>query len=225
MALIGLLWGDWGTANADFINGDFRSGNLSGWTVFTTPNGTNGTLSGVPLPNVVSFNTCGTGAKPSAHFNVGVTVFTGGEEGGGIFQNLSLSAGTYSVSGCIASENDPGGGNNINAGTFQLLVDGVVKDSVDLGDFATVYQVLRGHLSATFNLGAGSHEFRFLITRHFFSEDGATPQQYLDDLVLSRPNAVPEPATVTLLGIGAAGLLGFGRRRRCAGRRCVAGER
>ena len=54
-------------ANADLIsNGDFSTG-LTGWTVFTTANGT----TGAGLPDVVSFNTTGSGASNSAQFNVG----------------------------------------------------------------------------------------------------------------------------------------------------------
>jgi hypothetical protein len=87
-----------------FINGDFATGDLTDWTAFTTANGTNGVdpVSGAPLPDVVLFNTTGTGATNSAHFNVGH--LSGGDpEGGGISQSLTVSAGTYTLTGAFAS--------------------------------------------------------------------------------------------------------------------------
>ena len=46
-------------------NGDFETGDLTGWTTFTTTNGTIGT------PAVVPFDTTGSGASNAAEFNVG----------------------------------------------------------------------------------------------------------------------------------------------------------
>jgi hypothetical protein len=72
LAALALPLGGVERTNAGFINGNFGTGDLTGWTVFTTSNGTNGTFNGVALPNVVSFDTTGTGATNSALFEVGI---------------------------------------------------------------------------------------------------------------------------------------------------------
>ena len=112
-----------------FANGDFETGNLSGWTQFTTANGT---LGGA-YPKVVSFDTDGDGTPTmSAQFSVGQV--TGGSktwEGGGIYQAVDLVAGDYDISVDIAAEGSNYG--NGQAGKFELLVDGVVVDTYDFG--------------------------------------------------------------------------------------------
>jgi hypothetical protein len=210
----GLLGSGVKTARAGFINGSFATGDLTGWTVFTTANGTNGVdpVTGTPLPAVASFDTTGTGAQNSAHFNVGSNILFQ-EEGGGIFQDVNVTAGTYQVSGAFASQNDPDGQNNTDAGTFSLLVDGVVVQSFNLGGFANPHDIIRGNWSASVDLKAGSHEFSFEITRQFFSTGDQTPQEYLTNLSLTG-GSVPEPASVCLLGIGFGGLIGYRRLRR-----------
>jgi hypothetical protein len=182
------------TANADFINGNFQTGNLNGWTTYTTPNGT---LGPPGLPDVQSFDTTGTGASLAAHFVVGnATLPNTGEQGGGLIQSLVLNPGLYSITGNIASVDSPAGP-NVAAGLFSVLVDGVVQGSTDLGPFATQGQTLRGVLNATFVLNtAGTHEFRFQITRPFQGGNPAiNPQQYLDNLTLT---TVPEPSLATV---------------------------
>src|ERR1700683_3636401 len=153
---------------ADFINGSFQTGDLSGWTLLTTPGGTNGTVNSVPLPDVVSFNTTGTGATNSAHFNVG------GPGGGGITQTVTVgTTGLYTITGDFASQSDPNGQVNADAGTFSILVDGTKEDTDSLGGFSSSLQILRGQLSATVSLTAGSHVLGFEITRGFLSSDTA----------------------------------------------------
>ena len=53
-------------ANAAIVtNGDFATGDFTGWTLFTTPNGgLGGSASG--LPAVTSFNVTGSGAQNAA---------------------------------------------------------------------------------------------------------------------------------------------------------------
>src|SRR5262249_21665716 len=129
---------------------------LTGWTAFTTSNGTNG----VGLPNVVPFNTNGMGANDAAHFNVGEVIFDSTPQGGGLSQSVVVTdAGLYTFSADIASQDDAGGAINAAAGFFSILIDGVAVRSVDLGPFSSPLQILRGELSGSTTLSAGSHTF------------------------------------------------------------------
>jgi hypothetical protein len=197
-----------GAARAGNIinNGNFATGTLSGWTVFTTSS--NGTT-GAGLPDVVMFNTTGSGDSNSAQFNVGEITFTGLQEGGGLMQTVTAPvAGLYGFSMDFASQDDADGEINGAAGLFSIVIDGVTVASDDLGAFSSPLQILRGSLSGTVDLAAGDNSFEFLITRPFLSGGTATPEQYVTNVSLSSP--VPEPCTGVLL---AAGLLGLVRRR------------
>lgn len=78
-----------GQVDAALINGDFETGDFTGWTVFSEFPGEIGT------PAVVSFDTTGD-AVPSlaARFQVG-TSDSGVFGGGGILQNVALSSGLF----------------------------------------------------------------------------------------------------------------------------------
>ena len=201
-------------ARADLItNGCFGTGNLSGWTVFTTSNGTNG---GPGLPRVDLFNVTGMGLSLAAGFNVGQLVFiSNDEEGGGLTQMVMAPvAGLYTFSLDISSRDDQDGQINVAAGTFSILIDGVTVASDDLGGFTSPGQILRGALSGTVSLTPGSHDFEILITRPFLSGGTDTPNEYIDNASLLAPS-VPEPGSIALLGTGLVAL-GYWRRRRTA---------
>lgn len=186
------------------INGDFETGNLTGWTTFTTPNGT----LGQGFPNVISFDTDNDRiSSNSAQFRVGSIDFTRQYEGGGIFQNVNLLAGDLIISADIASVLEER--NNESGGKVQLLFDNVVLDTHDFLDIDANTPKF-SFLSSLSNISAGIHEIRFLFTRPFLQDDRIqTPIQYIDDIVISgtATKSIPEPTSMLgLLGICAVGV-------------------
>ena len=192
-------------------NGNFSSGTLSGWTSFVTANGT---ANAGGAPDVQSFDVTGGGASQSAHFNVGEVTFTGVLEGGGIFQSIVFgAAGTALFSADIASHQSSRF-SNAAGGNFEMLLDGGVIDSFDMGAIGSG-ATLRHSLSASQAVTAGSHELRFRITRPFITSVN-TPDQYIDNVVASGPtgSVVPEPSSAVLLLAGGLPLAGILIRRR-----------
>ncbi len=187
------------------INGDFETGDLTGWTTFTTPNGT----VGPGFPNVVPFDTNNDGIPSNtARFRVGEVNFTNQYAGGGIFQIVNLSAGDLTISADIASTVEEG--SNASGGKVDLLFDNVLLDTFDFLDIdASVpeFSKLVGTLS---NITAGTHEIRFLFTRPFLQFGSIeTPVQYIDNIVISgtATKSVPEPTSILgLLAVGTIGL-------------------
>ena len=187
-------------------NGDFETGTLAGWTSFTTVNGTTGP------PTVVPFDTTGAGATNAARFLIGQLSFiSGDEQGGGIYQDFVAPGGSLSFHADIAAHNQTVF-NNGSGGRFSLLLDGVTITSFDFGFIATG-AIERASLSYVGAVAPGTHELRLLITRPFLAgpPPNGTPYQFIDNV---RIEAVPEPATLTLFGIGLASLAAFRRRPR-----------
>ena len=198
VAASGLLAG--AARAAPLANGDFETGDFTGWTTFVTPNGGIGSPHGATGPaGVALFDTTGSGASYAAHFSVGEIagqIGGGPPEGGGIYQSVTVSAeATYVLSADIATF----GGFNADCGTYALMVDGGVVASHDFG-FCGAVGTYRSTLSATAALGAGSHEIRILITRRFGPD--FTMTQYVDNVTLAPLDStaptitVPAPITV-----------------------------
>lgn len=192
-------------ARADSIlNGDFETGDLTGWTVYTTPNGA---LGGPEHPGVVLFDTNNDSLESfAAQFRVGLIVpMAGAAGGGGIFQNVELPSGFFAISVDIALSHTLSTGPNLAAGTFGLLFDGILVTSHDFGSIGSGETE---HSTLVANLGpvaAGPHEIRIQMTRPLLQSGGArgTPFQYVDNVRLS---SIPEPFAFGLLAWGLAGL-------------------
>lgn len=186
------------------VNGDFETGDLSGWTTYTTAGGTIG------VPAVSAFDTSGAGASNAAMFDVGRVPGTGSgsREGGGLFQSFLFGGGLVNIAADIAVLDNRGGG-NLDGGLFSLLLDGLVVDSFDFGA-VDLDVAARSTLDYAGLLSAGNHELRFEITRGFTSGTGS-PFQYLDNVVVTGGNQVPEPGTLALVGLALAGV-GWARK-------------
>lgn len=205
-------------ARAGLINGGFDTGDLSGWTTFTTGNGTLGVGGGVDV-----FDVDGDGvADPGAHFQAGQAVWgSAAWEGGGIGQSVALGAGGLTLSADIAAS-APAWGNN-SGGVFALLFDGLVVATHDFGPIV-LGDVKRATLSASFDVTAGFHDVGLLVTRPYWV-GSTSPLQHVDNVRLGGaaleiatfgdpPAQVPEPGSITLLGLGLLGLARARRRRR-----------
>jgi len=201
------------------VNGDFQTGDLTGWSTFTTANGVIGTAAVVPFAT-----TNGGPVTDAARFNVGEAVSDGDGNtfaGGGILQNVSLGgAGLVNITANLASRKAPKPGligpDDNHGGLFDLLIDNIVRTSFDFGVVAA-NQTHYGVLSLlNFAITGGSHEIRIRITRPW-ANDAATPttspspREYIDDVTLSM-NAVPEPHTFALFVSGMLGLAILRRR-------------
>ena len=189
-------------AQANLItNGDFEGGTFSGWSLFTTDHGTLGPIGNPNLPQVLSFDTAGSGASRAAAFSVGERTPIGSQDGGGIYQSFSAPAGQLSISLDIAA-NLSVPEQNSEGGVFSLLLDDVVLDTFRVGQIFG--DTVRHTLSASGNFGAGMHELRILITRPAIPAEILT--QYIDNVVVAGAQ-VPEPGSLGLLAIAMAGLV------------------
>jgi hypothetical protein len=205
-----------GTTQAQLVNGNFETGDLTGWILFNTvgsntPYGVE--RGGTALVQAVQFDTAGNGAPSyGAEFEVGETagVVGGGGlgQGAGIYQYVSLDAGQLLVSVDIAATSP---GDNADAGTFELLLDGNPVARAALGGIS-ISQILRSTLSYSGTVTAGSHQIAIDMRRGYGMGYGNTPCQFLDSIVLTG-TAVPEPAATFFISLGLAAFV-VGIRRR-----------
>lgn len=183
------------SATAQLVNGNFETGNLTGWTVFNDTNGATGPVSIVP------FDITGSGTTSNcAQFQVGTTVYVGGlgngyGNGGGISQSVNLAAGQLTIFLDIAAY-FPGTTNaNGDAGTFELVLDGNAVVTNSLGSINSL-QTLRSTINYSTTVIAGAHQIAIDMRRSWFSNSdtnaGAlSPYQYLGNITISGSAVLP----------------------------------
>ena len=196
-------------ASAALMNGDFETGDFTGWTVFSDSNGVLFGGSSPDAPRITAFDVSGLGStSPAAHFRVGRSGLPAGDAGGGIFQNINVpTAGDVTILADIAMESSS---NNAAGGLFELSFNGTVVDSHDFGGVSPGIE--RSSLSATVSgVTPGTHEVRLYMARRF-GATGSTPSQFLDNLTVVVPSAVPEPGGGVLLLACVAGIILHRRR-------------
>jgi len=199
-------------------NGDFQSG-LTGWTSYTTANGTiaaTPSLPDAPQPqnaSVVSFNVTGSGASNALFLNAGKInppYNSAPGEGGGVSQTFTTSGGMATFSADIAAFTRV---NGLTAfGLMSVLLDGVVLDSFDFVGPGTS-TTLHNTLDFTTNLTAGQHTIQLQATR-IFAPGGGVTSQYFDNVSLDVLTPVPEPSTWAMLILGFVGVGFIAYRRR-----------
>ena len=175
-----------GAKTPSLQNGDFESGDLSGWTVFTT---LNGTLGDPNFPRIEAFDTTGNGeASNSLVIKVGQEEYQSRRAqyaGGGIWTTVRTGMGNVVVTADVASTySSPKDRRNLSGGMFELLFDGKILAEYDMGPIengATKRFTLKG---GSFVLD-GTHEIRLQVRRPFTSlpHDHA-PRQFVDNIHL-----------------------------------------
>jgi hypothetical protein len=186
------------------VNGDFETGNLSGWTPYTTNSDV--------MPTVDLFDTSHSGT-PSycASFHAGNNQGNFSIGGAGIFQDFFAPLQGNLTLELDAAAYDPYLGPLATAGVITLFFDHVAVASVDFGSI-TGYETKYAHLTATIPLvEAGTHELRIQATKWGIIV-WYTAYQYVDNVTV-KGSAIPEPSTWSLLALGVA-LLGSGHLRR-----------
>jgi hypothetical protein len=207
-----------GWANNLLFNGGFDTGDLNGWTPFTTANGT----LGVSMPTVVPFLTDGVNSSNAVRFQVGEA----GEDhfsfgGGGISQTVTVPTGQVSFLVDIAAQG--GLGANMYGGFVQVLLDTKPVLGYDFGAL-NAGEIKYTTLDFSFVGDSAPHTIALQFLRPALADSG-TPYQYASNLRLYAGGEsgafleeVPEPSSWLLFSFGLAvlcalrGRIRFGRR-------------
>lgn len=163
-----------------FTNGDFATGDFSGFTLYETNNGHTST-------SVVVTNITASGAPNyAAQIAAGVTGSNhiGNDEGGGFYQAISLQDGSLNVAMDIAADSSNGNG---GGGIVEILFDGV---SMASHNFGSLSKNTKEYATLSFNLPnvtEGAHELRIQSTRQYLT---TSVYHQIDNIVLSGTSTI-----------------------------------
>ncbi len=200
VALLAVFAAQAGATNL-IVNGSFQSGDFTGWTLGTTPNGT----AGAGFPVVAAWPLGGANAWEG---EVGEVNFDGTQQGATLTQSFNSAGGAASLSMAWAVSSPFAG--NADGGEFTMILNGVQiaqydTNSVNQGD------LINGTLSANANLVSGTNTLEIDITRRYITVPDLTPLQYVTNVDVE--GTVPEPGSLILMGSGVLGLAGILRRK------------
>ena len=199
-----------GQTPVHLVNPGFEAG-LTGWTLFTTANGTVGPP---PLPTTVAAAINGNPASKAAVFVVGQKSLNEGvEEGGGVYQWFDAPAGTVTVSADVAGLFHASADSRLpDSARFWLVIDGQIVSRLDLGPMQTwayplgcqipfsgltctwMPDTVEAVLSGSATVGPGPHYLMIVMTRGYvaFNPDSTEPPpfyQFLDNVAVTWTNA------------------------------------
>ena len=185
------------TANADFTNPGFETGDFTGWDIYLTENGA------TAVQDVVQFD-LGYGTSYVGRFSVGEANYDGTQQGIVLSQTMWLQGGFAYDLGCHAGAWREFGGTNAEGGVFSLFVEGTTVDSYGVGSIDGGAPPVLFSLDGMYTPAAdGYYEVGVTITRPY-TIPGDLIYQMVDDFYIT-----PAPGALALLGL--AGLM---RRRR-----------
>ncbi|HMP80129.1 MAG TPA: PEP-CTERM sorting domain-containing protein [Pirellulaceae bacterium] len=192
---------------ADFVNGDFETGDLTGWTITPTTNGQ--TL----IQTVVQWDIDFSGPKTSSfvgRFQVGQVTFQSGVPAGiELTQNLNLLVGVpYTISFDWSAHRDTTVSSNAQGGIFELIVNGNVIAFGAAGSTSSTTEKFGTVVGGYVPSFTGLHTVGVRISRPFLPAGDVF--QSVDNFAISSP--IPEPGTGIAILVTLAGLMS--RRRR-----------
>jgi hypothetical protein len=192
-----------GTAQAQFTNADFETGDLTGWTVTLTPNGR--TLFSLVEMFDIDGPAGSGGASHCGKFAVGKENFgLPGDGGIELTQEVQLTANTQYTFECdyAVFGPPPRTVGNAHGGRFALIVDGQVIADANVGSIEpnTWYG---GHLSGNYQPPSnGAHTVGIRITRDFAPSPETIPlHQWVDNFAPDVPPCYPDCDTTTGVGV------------------------
>jgi hypothetical protein len=179
-------------AEAQLINGNFETGDFTGWTLYNEEHGTLG------VTNIVVFETITGTPSQCAEFEVGKSEIINGVVtgyGGGIKQEVVLNAGQLTISANIAAYHD-NPVYNADGGNFVLFLDGAIIATNYFGKILA-YQTMRSTLNYSGLVTSGAHEIAIAIRRPWLSTPSVpTPYQFVDNVMLTVSEISPIPLNI-----------------------------